>query len=112
RAAFFAMPSLAENFGLAAFEAMRRGLAVLVTREVGMSEIVRKADAGVVVEGTAEALAGGLNTLLADPAKRKAMGNGGRAHVVAHYGWPAIAQEMEALYRSVLAAGGRKISSP
>ena len=111
RAACFAMPSLAENFGLAAFEAMRRGLSVLVTQEVGMSEIVRKADAGIVVEGSTEAVAGGLTTLLADSEKRKAMGNAGRAHVVAHYGWPAIAQEMEALYRSVLADGGRKTSS-
>ena len=111
RAACFAMPSLAENFGLAAFEAMRRGLSVLVTQEVGMSEIVRKADAGIVVEGSAEAVAGGLITLLADPEKRKAMGNAGRAHVVAHYGWPAIAQEMEVFYRSVLTAGGRRVSS-
>ena len=111
RAACFAMPSLAENFGLAAFEAMRRGLSVLVTQEVGMSEIVRKADAGIVVEGSAEAVAGGLTTLLADPEKRKAMGNAGRAHVVAHYGWPAIAQEMEVFYRSVLTAGGRRVSS-
>lgn len=112
RAASFAMPSLAENFGLAAFEAMRRGLSVLVTQEVGMSEIVRKADAGIVVEGSAEAVAAGLNTLLADPAKRKAMGNAGCAHVVAHYGWPAIAQQMEALYRSVLTARGGRVSSP
>jgi len=49
--------------------------------------------------------------LLADPEKRKAMGNAGRAHVVAHYGWPAIAQEMEVFYRSVLTAGGRRVSS-
>lgn len=104
-AAFFAMPSLAENFGLAAFEAMRRGLSVLVTREVGMSEIVREAGAGIVVDGSPEKIAAGLNLLLADAAKRRTMGEAGRVHVVARYGWPAIAQRMEALYRSVLAVG-------
>lgn len=104
RAALFAMPSLAENFGLAAFEAMRRGLAVVVSREVGMSEIVREAGAGIVVEGAPDAVAAGLNVLLADASERKAMGNAGRAHVAAHYGWSAIARQMEALYRSALAA--------
>lgn len=110
-AALFSMPSLAENFGLAAFEAMRRGLSVLVTREVGMSEIVSEAKAGLVVEGTPEAVSTGLNSLLADAAKRRTMGDAGRAHVIAHYGWPAIAQQMEALYRSVLTTDeGRKAS--
>jgi glycosyltransferase involved in cell wall biosynthesis len=102
-AAMFAMTSLSENFGLASFEAMRRGLAVLVTREVGMSEIVREAGAGIVVEGSATAIAAGLNTLLADASVRRAMGRAGQGHVVAHYGWPAVAAQMSALYEAVLA---------
>jgi len=101
-AELFAMTSLSENFGLAAFEAMRRGRPVLVTREVGMSEIVHEANAGVVVDGTADAIAAALNTLLDDPEGRRRMGEAGRARVVAHYGWPAVAGQMEALYRSVL----------
>ncbi len=107
-AELFAMTSLSENFGLASFEAMRRGRAVLVTREVGMSEIVREANAGVVVEGTPDAIAAGLNTLLADSEGRRRMGEAGRARVVARYGWPAIARQMEALYRSVLGRNAPK----
>lgn len=106
-AAIFAMTSLAENFGLASFEAMRRGVAVIVTREVGMSEIVRDANAGVVAEGTPQAIAAGLAELLADPTRRRLMGDAGRDHVVAHYGWSAVARQMEGLYRSILAAPGR-----
>ena len=101
-AELFAMTSLSENFGLASFEAMRRGRPVLVTREVGMSEIVREANAGVVVDGTADAIAAGLNMLLGDPEERHRMGEAGRARVVARYGWPAVAGQIEALYRSVL----------
>ncbi|WP_231714987.1 glycosyltransferase [Enhydrobacter aerosaccus] len=101
-AAAFAMTSLSENFGLAAFEAMRRGLPVVVTREVGMSEIVREAKAGLVVEGNPQAISSGLDAILCDPAKRQAMGEAGRNHVVAHYGWPAVAEQMEDLYRSIL----------
>ncbi|MBI3199818.1 MAG: glycosyltransferase [Rhodospirillales bacterium] len=103
----FAMTSLSENFGLAAFEAMRRGVPVLTTADVGMSEIVRDAGAGLVVDPAPAAIAAGLSSLLADAARSRAMGETGRALVVEQYGWPTIARRMEALYRSFAAAGGR-----
>ena len=98
----FAMTSLSENFGLAAFEAMRRGLPVLATPDVGMSEIVRAVDAGVVVDPKPENIAAGLESLLADEASRRKKGERGRAHVIAHYGWQAVASRMEELYRTVV----------
>lgn len=101
----FAMTSLSENFGLAAFEAMRRGVPVLTTADVGMSEIVRDAEAGLVVDPAPAAIAAGLNALLADASRSRIMGERGRAVVVAQYGWSTIAQRMEALYRSVGRAG-------
>jgi glycosyltransferase involved in cell wall biosynthesis len=104
----FAMTSLSENFGLAAFEAMRRGVPVLTTADVGMSEIVRDAGAGLVVEPTPVAIAEGLNALLADAARSRAMGETGQALVVEHYGWPTIARRMAALYRSLGGAGGTR----
>jgi glycosyltransferase involved in cell wall biosynthesis len=107
-ASIFAMTSLSENFGLAAFEAMRRGVPVLATPDVGMSEIVREIGAGVVVDPSPAAVARGLNTLLADPAASRAMGEAGRAHVVAHYSWHAVARLMEDLYRTVLAPNSSK----
>ena len=97
-----AMPSLSENFGLVAVEAMRRGLPVLVTPEVGMAQIVRDAGGGVVVEGKIGAIAHGLESLLRDPQGARAMGVAGRAHVIAHYGWESIAERMEALYATLL----------
>lgn len=108
----FAMTSLSENFGLAAFEAMRRGLPVLATANVGMSEIVGDAGAGLVVDAAPQAVARGLNVLLADPAASRTMGEAGRARVVADYGWPAATQRMEALYRSVLAVRRPRAAGP
>lgn len=104
----FAMTSLSENFGLAAFEAMRRGVPVLTTADVGMSEIVRDAGAGLVVEPAPAAIAEGLSALLADAARSRAMGETGRALVVEQYGWPMIARRMEVLYRSLGDAGGTR----
>jgi glycosyltransferase involved in cell wall biosynthesis len=103
-AALFSMTSLSENFGLAAFEAMRRGLPVLVTPDVGMSEIVRDVGAGLVVDPSADGIAVGLNALLADAGKSRAMGEIGRQHVIANYSWGSVARRMDGLYRSILEA--------
>jgi glycosyltransferase involved in cell wall biosynthesis len=103
-AALFAMTSLSENFGLAAFEGMRRGLPVLATPDVGMSEIVRAVGAGIVVPPSPAELARGLAGLLGDPEASRAMGAKGRDHVIARYGWAAVARRMEELYASLLAA--------
>jgi glycosyltransferase involved in cell wall biosynthesis len=105
-AALFAMSSLSENFGLAAFEAMRRGVPVLATPDVGMSEIVREARAGVVVEPSPEGIASGLKALLADSAASREMGRRGRDVVVANYSWSSIAERMIRLYREIAGTQG------
>ncbi len=101
-AALFAMTSLSENFGLAAFEAMRRRLPVLTVPDVGMSEIVRQANAGAVVDPSPAGIAGGLGALLADRTASRAMGQRGYESVVADYGWDAIATRMAAVYRTAI----------
>jgi len=103
-AALFAMTSLSENFGLAAFEAMRRGLPVLTTADVGMSEIVRQASAGAIVDPTPQAIARGLQTMLADEAACRAMGRRGCELVVRDYGWDMVAARMTDLYRAAIAS--------
>jgi glycosyltransferase involved in cell wall biosynthesis len=105
-AALFAMTSLSENFGLAAFEAMRRSLPVLTVPDVGMSEIVREARAGAVVDPSPEGIAVGLNELLADSAASRAMGRRGSDRVVADYSWSSIAERMTDVYRSAIERAG------
>ncbi len=46
--------------------------------------------------------------MLSDAAGSRAMGEAGRAHVVAHYGWPSVARRMVGLYTSVLEGEERR----
>jgi len=103
-ARLFAMTSLSENFGIAAFEAMRRGVPVLATPDVGMSEIVRDTQAGLVVDPTPSAIAAGLRAMFSDPDLCRRQGEAGQRHVIDHYAWAAVARRMAALYRSVARA--------
>jgi glycosyltransferase involved in cell wall biosynthesis len=50
-ARLFVLPSYSENFGNTVLEAMRRGVPIVVTPEVGAAEIVRTSGAGLVVAG-------------------------------------------------------------
>ncbi|MEA2570936.1 MAG: hypothetical protein QOI24_2937 [Acidobacteriota bacterium] len=97
-AAVVAMPSINENFGNVVLEAMSMETPVVVTPEVGLADEVRRADAGVVVNGEPHALAAAIDELLRDPARRAAMGARGRRAVEERFTWPRVAEQMEAAY--------------
>jgi glycosyltransferase involved in cell wall biosynthesis len=96
----FAMPSLSENFGIAALEAMASGKAVVVTPEVGLAPTIEAADAGIVAAGSPETLGLAISALLADPVRRAAMGEAGKRLAQEQFSWAGIAERMEAVYRA------------
>jgi glycosyltransferase involved in cell wall biosynthesis len=99
-ARLFVLPSYSENFGNTVLEAMRRGVPVVVTPEVGAAEIVRKSGAGLVVAGDPEPLGSAIGRLTADLNLARSMGEAGR-HTAAHFSWDQIATQMEDLYNSL-----------
>jgi glycosyltransferase involved in cell wall biosynthesis len=107
-ATVFALPSYSENFGIAVLEAMACGVPVVVTPEVGLASAINEAGAGIVVEGEPEKLGAELSRLLADPARCRLMGTAGRKAAEEKFSWGAIAEEMEAVYRSVIAGAGHE----
>ena len=94
----FVLPSYSESFGNVVLEAMQRGLPVIVTPEVGAAEVVKESGGGLVASGDAQSLGAAIDRLTEDAARSAAMGEAGRRHVSAHYGWPSVAARMEALY--------------
>ena len=102
RAAVLALASYSENFGNVVLEAMAEGCPVVVTPEVGAAPIVEEAGGGLVVQGSAQALADGLQKLLRDPALRAAMGKRASEMLRVTYSWDAVAGRMMEVYRQVI----------
>lgn len=97
-AAVLVLPSVSENFGNVALEAMARGCPVVLTKDVGLAEAVRAGGAGLVCDGDPASLASAIGALMDDPARRAAMGAAARALARERYGWDRIAAGMTTEY--------------
>jgi glycogen synthase len=117
-AAVFVCPSVYEPFGIINLEAMACETPVVASAVGGIPEIVVPGETGLLVPFAAEggaspeprdpdgfqrALAGAVDALLADPARRSAMGRAARERVLAHFSWRAIAGRTLDFYRDLLA---------
>ena len=100
-ARLFVLSSYSENFGNTVLEAMRRGVPVVVTPEVGAAEVVREAGGGLVVTGDPESLGAAISQLTVDLGLARSMGEAGQRHAMALYSWTSIAARMEDLYESL-----------
>jgi glycosyltransferase involved in cell wall biosynthesis len=78
---------------------------VIGTRVGGVPDIITPGVNGLLVpSGDVPALAAAIKDLIADPARRAAMGVAGRRLVLERHGADRMVKELEDLYRSLLAA--------
>ena len=120
-ASVFVCPSVYEPFGIINLEAMACETPVVASAVGGIPEIVVDGGTGLLVPFAAEgggspeprdadafsrALADAVNALMADPARRAAMGRAARARVLASFSWRSIAAATLDFYRDVLARPG------
>ena len=77
-----------EGLGIVYLEAAACGLPVVAGRSGGAPDAVRDGDTGLVVDGgSVDAVAGAVSSLLADPARARAMGARGREWVTREWSW-------------------------
>ena len=100
----FVLPSMHEPFGIVALEAWSAGLPVVANWVGGLKSLIRHGENGLFIrpegEATAGDLAGQLQVLASDPARRRFLGQAGRAEAHAKYDWRQIAQQLESLYQA------------
>lgn len=97
-----ALVSAHESFGMVAAEAAATGAAVLVTDTCGVAECF-DVSSGVVVPYAAAPIEEALRALLADGARRGALGAGAR-RLASSLSWQRAADLQERIYRDALAS--------
>jgi len=103
----FLLPSVNEGTPVSAIESLASGTPVVANRVGGVPDVVRDGVDGFLVEpGDAEEAAERLAMLAADPALRARLGESGRARVLARYSVSRLVDDVDRLYRSLLAAKG------
>jgi glycosyltransferase involved in cell wall biosynthesis len=96
-------PSSREGFGLFPLEAMAAGLPVVYceSSESALSELVLDGVHGLQTAADPEALAAGLQRLLANEDERRRMAEAARRHAE-DFDWSAVAARMEEVFQRVL----------
>ena len=98
----FVLPSAAENFGFAMFEAMACGRAVVCSNTLNYASEVRRFDAGIVVGRTPAEFAEAIGLLLADAGRRAKLGRNGQRLAQA-YSWDNCGRLLDTAVRCILA---------
>ena len=94
-----------EPKGLFVFEAMASGVPVVQPRHGAFPEIIERTGGGMLVEpADPQALADGLAALRFDPDLVQALGSAGASGVRTHYSVERMAEQVEAVYREVVAS--------
>jgi glycogen synthase len=116
-AAVFCCPSIYEPFGIINLEAMACETAVVASAVGGIKEVVLPGETGYLVplaqmnespfeplhpDQFSRDLAARINELMAKPALREEFGKAGRKRAEEMFSWRSIAQQVHALYGSLL----------
>jgi len=98
----YAMPSQWEPFGLVFAEAMAMRLPVVALDNGGTPEVVVHGVTGLLSPlGDQQALIANLSALLANPERRRCMGEQGRASVLERFGLERMARDVEHVYEAM-----------
>jgi glycosyltransferase involved in cell wall biosynthesis len=96
-------PSLEDTFGLPAAEAMACGVPAIVSRDMGVSEIITNAVDGLILEDAKDSagLAAMIRRLYEDAEFRNGLGKKA-AETARQYTWERNGQELTAILRDIL----------
>lgn len=92
------LPSFHENFGMVILESWANARPVILSPNIGLSERMLEADAGVLVPSDSKSFGELINQLGANPKFLDLMGQNGFDLVKERYSWSARAQDLASVY--------------
>ncbi len=98
----FILPSYSEGFGMSVVEAMLSGLPVIISKEVGIWNVIKDNQCGIVVDLNAEDIAEGIIDLLRNHKRRIKMGENGRKTAMRKFSIEGVAKEMIKAYETII----------
>lgn len=108
-ATVFVCPSVYEPLGIVNLEAMACGTAVVASDVGGIPDVVVPDETGLLVHYDADApdefeagLAEGVNQVVGDADRARAMGAAGRQRAIDEFGWDVAAEKTVAIYESLV----------
>ena len=97
----FVLPSQAENFGHAIFEAMASRLPVVISDQINLAGEIHRNNAGLVVPCDVSAIVKAIISLLTDSQLRQRFGNNGLL-LAKSYNWENTAEKIETAIECIL----------
>lgn len=97
----FVLPSLSENFGLAAAEALYAELPCVLGQGVAIAAEVQASRAGLIVDPTPQNLANAVDRLVCDKVLRFEMGAAGKDLAIKLFSTSVMAARLKELYNKV-----------
>jgi len=98
----FVLSSFSESFSMATIEAMVAGLPVIITKGVAISEEIKNADAGIVIEKDQKLLTDAILDLLENKDKAKKMGGRGKDFVYNNFSAESVARRFIEEYNGII----------
>ncbi len=98
----FILPSYSENFAVAAAEAMRAGLPVLVSQEVAIATDVSEHNAGLVFDLEVGAIRSAVERVMVDEPWRATAAMNAEKTARALYNWETITERQVAIYSEII----------
>lgn len=103
----FIQPSYSEGFGMAVAEAMFAGLPVVVTRKVGIWDIIQENGCGKIIDLNPESIAQGISYLIENPEERIKLGNRARETAKREFSIKMVAEKMIQTYKDIVKGGSK-----
>jgi glycosyltransferase involved in cell wall biosynthesis len=104
----FVLNSYSENFGMAPAEALSLGVPVLISDQVGISDLVVKYRAGVVTPLDLQAITGAMDSILTDRVALYQMGQNGMRLVQENFSASVVGKQFRDLLGDIVYASSRR----